>query len=86
VVIFVPLVFAPQHRRWRPWLAAAGVVFVVGPYFALPRPGTTGAEAVIRHVVGNAQVITGLALMVGAVVAACLIGREAVTDQEHRTI
>ncbi|MEV3904191.1 glycosyltransferase family 87 protein [Mycobacterium sp. NPDC050551] len=76
VVIFVPLVFTREHRSWRPWLAAAGVVFAVGPYFALPRADTTGAEAVIRQVVGNAQVITGLALMVGAVIAACLIRRD----------
>ena len=76
VVIFVPLVFTREHRSWRPWLAAAGVVFAVGPYFALPRADTTGAEAAIRQVVGNAQVITGLALMVGAVIAACLIRRD----------
>jgi alpha-1,2-mannosyltransferase len=69
-VFLIPLLVARQHRRWRPLLTAAVVVFVAGPYFALPGGDIAGAEAVIRQVVGNAQVITGVALLVGAVTAA----------------
>jgi alpha-1,2-mannosyltransferase len=79
-ILLVPLMIARQHRRWRPWLAAAGVVFVVGPYFALPKADTTGVEAVIRQVVGNAQVITGLALMIGAAIAARLVRPDCEAD------
>jgi alpha-1,2-mannosyltransferase len=70
IVLLVPLIIAPGHRRWRPWLIAAAVVFVVGPHTSLPGPDVTGVEAVVRQAVGNAQAITGLALMIGAVIAA----------------
>lgn len=70
VVFLIPLIIAPPHRRWRPWLSAAAVVFLVGPHKLLERADTAGVEAVVRQIVGNAQVITGIALMIGAVIAA----------------
>jgi alpha-1,2-mannosyltransferase len=69
-VLLVPLMVASQHRRWRPLLVAAGVVFVAGPHIALPGADVAGGEAVLRQIVGNAQAITGVALMIGAVIAA----------------
>jgi alpha-1,2-mannosyltransferase len=70
VVFLIPLLVAQQHRRWRPLLMAAGIVFVAGPHFALPGGDIAGAGPVIRQVVGNAQLITGVALLIGAVCAA----------------
>jgi alpha-1,2-mannosyltransferase len=69
-VFLVPLVIAPQYRRWRPWLAAALVVFLAGPHVLLENGAGTGAEAVLRQALGNGQVITSIALLVGAVIAA----------------
>ncbi|KUI24543.1 glycosyltransferase [Mycobacterium sp. IS-1496] len=69
-VLLVPLMVAPQHRRWRPLLVAAGIVFVAGPHIVLPGPDVAGVEAVFRQVVGNAQAITGVALLIAAVIAA----------------
>jgi alpha-1,2-mannosyltransferase len=69
IVFLMPLLVARQYRHWRPLLTAAFVVFVAGPRFAVP--GVSGrAEAVIGQVAGNAQVITGVALLVGAVITA----------------
>jgi alpha-1,2-mannosyltransferase len=70
VVFLIPLLIAHQYRRWRPLLMAAVVVFVVGPHFVLPSGDVAGAEAVIRQVVGNAQLITAVALLIGAAIAA----------------
>lgn len=69
-VFLIPLVVAPPHRRWRPWLAAASVVFLIGPHRVLEGADTAGVGAVFRQIVGNAQVIAGIALMVGAAIAA----------------
>jgi alpha-1,2-mannosyltransferase len=73
VVILIPLLAAPQHRRWRPLLTAAAVVFVAGPHFALPGSDTTEVESVLRQLVGNAQLITGVALLIGALTAKPLL-------------
>jgi alpha-1,2-mannosyltransferase len=70
VVFLIPLVMAPQYRRWRPWLAAAVVVFVAGPHILLEHGAGTGVEAVARQVLGNGQAITAIALLIGAVIAA----------------
>ncbi|KUI31400.1 glycosyltransferase [Mycobacterium sp. IS-1742] len=71
-VLLVPLMVAPQHRRWRPLLIASGIVFVIGPHIALPGPDVAGVEAVLRQVIGNAQAITGVVLLIGAAIAARL--------------
>ncbi|MDO3635311.1 glycosyltransferase family 87 protein [Mycolicibacterium sp. KC 300] len=70
VVFLIPLIVAPPHRHWRPWLSAAAIVFLVGPHKLLEGADAAGFEAVVRQIVGNAQVITGIALMIGAVIAA----------------
>ncbi|MCT7659040.1 glycosyltransferase family 87 protein [Mycobacterium deserti] len=70
VVFLIPLLIARQYRRWRPLLLAAAVVFVAGPHFVLPSGDIAGAEAVVRQIVGNAQALTAIALLIGAVVAA----------------
>jgi alpha-1,2-mannosyltransferase len=72
VVFLIPLLIARQHRPWRPLLMAAGVVFAAGPHFALPGGDIADAEALIRQVIGNAQAITGIVLLVAAVTAARL--------------
>lgn len=69
-VFLIPLLIAPQYRRWRPCLAAAVVVFVAGPNIVLENGAGAGAEAVLRQVVGNAQVITGIAVLCAVVLAA----------------
>lgn len=69
-VFLIPLLMAPQYRRWRPGLAAATVVFLAGPHVVLENGAGTGFEAVVRQVIGNGQVITGIALLCGAVIAA----------------
>nr|WP_232512628.1 glycosyltransferase family 87 protein [Rhodococcus pyridinivorans] len=69
-VLLLPLLVAPQYRSWRPLLALATVIFLIGPHTLLPEPGAGGAEAAVRQLLGNAQVLVALVLLVAAVLAA----------------
>ncbi|MGE5698283.1 MAG: glycosyltransferase family 87 protein [Candidatus Sericytochromatia bacterium] len=69
IVFLIPLIIAREYRRWWPLLMAAAVVFAAGPHFSLP-VGIPGADNVIRQVFANAQAITGVALLIGAVIGA----------------
>nr|WP_083583941.1 glycosyltransferase family 87 protein [Rhodococcus zopfii] len=69
-VLLIPLLVAPQYRSWRPLLAVAAVIFLLGPHTWLPEPGAGGAEVVVRQLLGNAQVLVALVLLVAAVLAA----------------
>ncbi len=71
-VLLVPLAIAPQYRRWRPMLVVAIAAFIAAPYDVLDGnvPGTGWFEFTVRTVVGNAQFIAALVLLVAAVLQA----------------
>ncbi|MDZ7915150.1 MAG: glycosyltransferase family 87 protein [Rhodococcus sp. (in: high G+C Gram-positive bacteria)] len=78
VIVLIPLGVAPQYRSWRPFIVAAVAVFTIGPYFVLKWtfPGGWAGEA-LQQVIGNAQLLTALALFASAVRVAATRQRSA---------
>ncbi|WP_420749066.1 glycosyltransferase family 87 protein [Rhodococcus sp. O3] len=70
-VLLVAIPLAPQYRRWWPVLLPAALVFLVGPNYLLIDAASHGwVEQAVLELLGNAQCLTGLALLVAAVIAA----------------
>lgn len=71
-VLLIPLAIAPQYRAWRPMLGTAVVVFAAGPHHVLNGiDSSTGwFEFLIRQVVGNAQCLMAIVLLIAAVLQA----------------
>ncbi|MGV9948938.1 glycosyltransferase 87 family protein [Rhodococcus aetherivorans] len=70
-VLLVAVALAPRYRSWWPVLLPATLVFLVGPNYLLEDTSTHGwVESAIQQTLGNAQCVTGLAVLVAAVVAA----------------
>ncbi len=66
-VILVPLVMAPQYRSWRPFLASAIAVFIIGPHEILE---STASPAIWQQIVGSAQFFTAAAVLIAAALVA----------------
>ncbi|MGD9620587.1 MAG: glycosyltransferase 87 family protein [Mycolicibacterium sp.] len=70
-VILVPLMVAPQYRSWRPFLASATAVFLIGPHVVLENTGSPPAwHQIGLQLVGNAQFFTAAALLTAAALVA----------------
>ncbi|MDI9933184.1 glycosyltransferase family 87 protein [Rhodococcus sp. IEGM 1354] len=71
-VVLLPLAIADRYRSWRPLLMLAIIVFVLNPYRVLDGigPSTAWSEVVVRQVVGNAQCLIGVVLLIAAVLQA----------------
>lgn len=70
-LLLVPLLLADQYRTWRPALAAAFVVFCIGPHFLLEKAtGTPPWQTVALHIAGNAQFLAATGLFIAAMVVA----------------
>ncbi|CAA0127455.1 Polyprenol-phosphate-mannose-dependent alpha-(1-2)-phosphatidylinositol mannoside mannosyltransferase [Mycolicibacterium vanbaalenii] len=70
-VILLPLLVAPQYRSWRPFLAVAVVVFLIGPHDVLEDAAPSGTwQQVGIGLVGNSQFLTAALLLIGAALAA----------------
>jgi len=71
VIILLPLLVAAQYRRWRYLLAIAAIVFLVGAQWYLPIGDERELHwTVLQQVVGDSECLIGIALLVGAVIAA----------------
>lgn len=78
-VILLPLLIAPQYRSWRPFLAVAVVVFLIGPHDVLENAVPSGAwQQVGIGLVGNAQFLTAALLLI----AAALVARQRRAESE----
>ena len=66
-IILVPLVMAPQYRSWRPFLASAIAVFILGPHEILEN---TASPAVWQQIVGSAPSFTAVAVLIAAALVA----------------
>ncbi|WP_068160954.1 glycosyltransferase family 87 protein [Rhodococcus phenolicus] len=70
-VLLIAIPIAPQYRRWWPVLLPAALVFLVGPNYLLVDASSHGwVEQAVLELLGNAQCLTGIVLLVAAVVAA----------------
>ncbi|ULE34676.1 glycosyltransferase 87 family protein [Mycobacterium sp. IDR2000157661] len=70
-ILLVPLLLAARYRAWRPLLATAFAVFLVGPHTALEHVASAPPWQVIAlHVVGNAQFLCAGSLFIGALIVA----------------
>ncbi|NLU82747.1 DUF2029 domain-containing protein [Rhodococcus sp. HNM0569] len=69
-VLLVPLAFAPRYRSWRAMLGAAILVFWIAPHIAFDTHPQDWVDVAARQLVGNAQCIMGIVLLIAAVVAA----------------
>ncbi|MDQ2723416.1 MAG: glycosyltransferase 87 family protein [Actinomycetota bacterium] len=71
VIILLPLLMAAQYRRWRYLLAGATMVFLLGAQWYLPIGDDRELHwTVLQQVVGDSECLVGIALLVGAVIAA----------------
>lgn len=70
-IILMPLLIAPQYRSWRPLLALAAVVFLIGPHFVLEGAGSPLAwQHVGLNIIGSGQFLAGVALLTAATLVA----------------
>ncbi|MFD6673269.1 glycosyltransferase family 87 protein [Rhodococcus zopfii] len=70
-VLLIAIPIAPQYRSWWPVLLPAALVFLVGPNYLLIDASSHGwVEQTVLELLGNAQGLTGIVLLVAAVVAA----------------
>lgn len=71
-VLLIPLAVAGRYRSWRPLLIVSIVVFILNPYRVLDGidASTAWPELVVRQVVGNAQCLMAVVLLVAAVLQA----------------
>ncbi|NLE80851.1 MAG: DUF2029 domain-containing protein [Rhodococcus sp.] len=69
-ILLVPFLLAPQYRKWRPLIGIATLVFLIGPNGLLNTETSGWVEGVVVQVVGNAQCLAAIAVMIGVVVAA----------------
>ena len=84
VIILLPLLVAAQYRRWRYLLAIAVIVFLVGAQWYLPIGDERELHwTVLQQVVGDSECLIGIAMLVGAVIAArsrAQVGAAPLTD------
>lgn len=70
-IALLPVLIAPRYRRWRPMVAVAAAAFILGPHTVLTAPAINSSEGAIPlTIVGNAQLLTAVMLLICAVVAA----------------
>lgn len=72
IVVLLPLLAAPQYRSWRYPLALATVVFLLGAQWNLPCGGDIVQHhwSLMQQFVGDGECLTGIVLLIGAVIAA----------------
>lgn len=70
-IALLPVLIAPRYRRWRPMVAVAAAALILGPHTVLTAPAINSSEGAIPlTIVGNAQLLTAVMLLICAVVAA----------------